>query len=199
MAAKGQSKMLSQKAAPAPPRDWEDEYHREVAKHNELKSMYNETAEHNRKLQARIRKLEGEFVQLGGGGGPIPSSGPREREDETLVAKLYQDNSKLKAQNTSLKEKNKLLVEALEKKKRELIMLSKKNQSLKSASVSEFPSARGATMAPQEIDIKPAPTRKTGSSSSASTRPSTADSIALPASNADNAKLLEVARQYKVR
>lgn len=191
----GASKVLGQKPAAPPPKDWEDEYHRLNEKHGELKSIYNEMEEHNRKLQARIRKLEADFTQLGGGG-PAPS-GPRDRDDETLVAKLYQDNNKLKAQNTALKEKNKLLVEALEKKKREMAMLSKKNLSLKSASVSELPSARGAIMAPQEIDIKPAPTRKGGNSSSA--RPSTTDSISLPPGNADNAKLLEVARQYKVR
>lgn len=184
----------SVKPAPAPPKDWEDEFHRLQSKHGELKSIYNEMEEHNRKLQARIRKLEADFTQLGGGGG---AAGPQSREDEQLVQKLYAENTKLKASNTALKEKNKLLIEALEKKKRELVMVTKKNQSLKSASIGELPIARGATLPVQDIDIKPAPTsRKLGGSSKAATAP---EIPAIPSSNVDNTKLLEVARQYKVR
>ena len=187
---------------PAPPKDWEDEFHRLQDKHNELKGMYNESVEHNRKLQAQIRKLHTEAVQLtgGGGGGPVV---PQSREDEQLVAKLYQENSKLKASNTALKEKNKLLVEALEKKKRELALANKKNSTLKSASVGELPAAKGASGMAQEIDIKPAPTsRKLGGGSIGAAGPKSgpvAESVSLPSSNADNSKLLQVARDYKVR
>ena len=184
-----------QRTAPAPPKDWEDEYHRLNAKHAELKGIYNEMEEHNRKLQGRIRKLESDLVQLGGGGGPAV---PQSRDDEQQVAKLFQENSKLKSSNTALKEKNKLLLEALEKKKRELALV--KNRSLKSASVGELPAAKGATMA-QDIDIKPAPTSKKlgGSTRPVTAQPAVSESITIPSTSADNSKLLEVARQYKVR
>ena len=185
----------SVKPATAPPKDWEDEYHRLQSKHSELKGIYNEMEEHNRKLQARIRKLEADFSQLGGVAAQ-PLANPHSKDDEQQVSKLFQENSKLKAINTALKEKNKLLIEALEKKKRELAMSTKKNQSLKSSSVSELPNARGATMM-QDVDIKPAPTsRKLGGSTS---RPVVAESIVMPTNGADNSKLLEVARQYKLR
>lgn len=186
-----------QRTAPAPPKDWEDEYHKLNAKHSELKGIYNEMEEHNRKLQGRIRKLESDLTQLGGGGPAVPQS----REDEQLVVKLYAENSKLKASNTSLKEKNKLMLDALEKKKRELTLANKKNMSLKSASVGELPAAKGASIA-QDIDIKPAPTNKKlgGSvkSSSVSSHAAAIVSESLP-QNADNGKLIEICRNYKVR
>jgi len=189
------------KAVPAPPKDWEDEFHRLQDKHNELKGMYNESVEHNRKLQAQIRKLHSEAAQLtGGGGGPLL---PQSKEDEQLVSKLYQENSKLKASNTAIKEKNKALLEILEKKKRELALAVKKNMSLKSASVGELPAARGASIA-QDIDIKPAPTsRKLGGSVSrpSAPQPGVAPAPECPvcASGGSNDKMVHLARDYKVR
>jgi len=117
------------KAAPSAPTDWEDQYHRLQSQHGELKGIYNEMEEHNRKLQSKIRRIEADFLALGGGG--TAPSGPREREDEQLVAKLYQENSKLKSQNAGLKEKYKNAVELLDKKKRENAMLNKKVKDMK--------------------------------------------------------------------
>ena len=50
----------------------------------------------------------------------------RDREEENLVGTLYEQTSKLKAHIVSLKEKNKILSEELERKKKELSTCKKR-------------------------------------------------------------------------
>ena len=199
------------RAGPEPPKDWEDQYHRVKAELNELKTNYHFMDEHNRKLQAKIRKLEADFsngggVGGGGGGGPV-NSGPQAREDEQLVSKLYEENTKLKGIVAALKGKNKQLIEIIEKKKRELALAKKSGGgtdragSLRSTSVGTLPS--GTTGAQQrgvqDVDIRPAPnpTRRSGGGLEIlQSNNNTSNSSA--AAQADS-NLLEVARKYKAR
>jgi len=197
---------VGRKAAAEVPIDWEDECRKEREKHNSLKTVFNELKEHNRLLHVKIRVM-GE-----NSGAPSATPGPREREDEQIVSKMYAENTKLKAVIKSLKEKNAALIELLEKKKRELALAASKNKSLKSASVSALPTGivKPSGIIP-EIDIMPAPNRKSsgggggggaGGERLSVARPHSAGAVAAEASmsNAsDNAQILEMARKYKAR
>ena len=69
------------------PVDWEDKYRRLHSQHGELKGLYAELQDHNKKLQTKIRKLEADFTALGGGAPPSTTAGPpKEDEDDAAAA-----------------------------------------------------------------------------------------------------------------
>ncbi len=181
------------KASGSMPVDWEDKYRRLHSQHGELKGLYAELQDHNKKLQTKIRKLEADFTALGGGAPPSSMAGPP-KEDEELVSKLYAENAKLKAVNTSIKDKYKELEVNLNKKKREVAMLNKKLK----MGTADNTASRGtlAVSASQEIDIRAGATTKRPASAKAS---SGRAPEALSLAAADNSNLLEVARKYKTR
>jgi len=174
--------------------DWEDKYRRLHSQHGELKGLYAELQDHNKKLQTKIRKLEADFTALGGGAPPSSTAGPP-KEDEDLVSKLYAENAKLKAVNTSIKDKYKDLEMQLGKKKREVQLLNRK---IKAAAGEAPPISKGtsAVSASQEIDIRSGATVKRPASAKVS---STKASEPLSMAAADHSNLLEVARKYKTR
>lgn len=180
------------KATGSMPVDWEDKYRRLHAQHGELKGIYATMQDHNKKLQTKIRKLEADYVSLRGGAPPSSGTAPP-KEDEELVSKLYAENTKLKSINKSIKEKYNALESQLEKKKREVAMLSRK---VKTAT-GEAAATKGMMVsASQEIDIRPGETIKRPASAKSSAGKSP-EPLSLAA--ADNSNLLEVARKYKTR
>ena len=76
----------------------------------------------------------------------------KNKEEENLVNSLYEENSKLKSQVANLSEKNKALIEQLERKKREIAMVKKQKPMVQKVVV-ERPSS-----APGGVEIMPAKT-----------------------------------------
>lgn len=172
--------------------DWEDKYLRIKDEHEELKNIFKEMDEHNRELKSNIRKLQ----QSGKKDGSAPVA-MLNKEDEQLVTKLYAENSKLKSQNTAIKEKYKALAELLEKKKREIKMLQQKVKS--SFGASGVPAVAGkGTSVLQEIDIKPGRSSLKGPVSISNTGMTGISSDAGPDAG-ENANYLQVARNLKVK
>jgi hypothetical protein len=174
--------------------DWEDKYLRLKDEHEELKNIFREMDEHNRELKSNIRKLQ----QSGKKDGSAPVA-MLNKEDEQLVTKLYAENSKLKSQNTAIKEKYKALAELLEKKKREIKMLQQKVKS--SLGASGVPPVAGkGTSVLQEIDIKPGRSSLKGPVSISNTGMTGISSDVGSAPDAsENANYLQVARNLKVK
>jgi hypothetical protein len=182
--------------------DYKDQYYKLQSENQELKSIHNEMEEHNRKLQSNIRKLERDYTKIAGGA-PVPT-GPRDKEDEQLVSKLYAENSKLKASNTSIKEKYKTLAEQFDKKKRECVMLQKKIKAGTGSSIPPLPAAGRGTSVLQEIDIKSGPSNRAGLRSSSGAAVHTTGGTAVSSSvdalpDAENSKYMQVARNLKVK
>ena len=173
--------------------DWEDKYLRLKDEHEELKNIFKEMDEHNRELKSNIRKLQ----QSGKKDGAAPAA-MLNKDDEQLVTKLYAENSKLKSQNTAIKEKYKALAELLEKKKREIKMLQQKVKSSLGASGVAAVAGKGTSIL-QEIDIKPGRSSLKGPVSISNTGTTGVSSDAGPLPDAENASYLQVARNLKVK
>ena len=177
--------------------DYKDQFYKLQSENQELKSIHNEMEEHNRKLQSNIRKLERDYTKIAGGA-PAPT-GPRDKEDEQLVSKLYAENSKLKAQNTAIKEKYKTLAEQFDKKKRECVMLQKKVKAGTSSSVPPLPAAGKGTSVLQEIEIKPGQNNRGGLRTSGGIHSSAVSSSVDALPDAENSKYVQVARNLKIK
>jgi hypothetical protein len=177
--------------------DWEDLYRRKNDEHEEFKRdrkvVEREMEEHNRQLQRDIRKLKKEGAELGAAPPAVLT-----KDDEQQVSKLYAENVKLKSVNAAIKEKYKALAEALEKKKRENIMLQKKLKASSGSTAPLLPPPGRGTSALQEIDIKPAPTTLKGTGNSSNIAPVRPAAEALP--EVENAAgYLQVARNLKIK
>ena len=115
----------------------------------------------------------------------------RNRDDEELVINLYAQMDKMKSQNSALIEKNKELVDSLEKKKREVLVLKRATQSRKVQSSNSSNGGVAGLMLPEvQIDIKPAPTVL---------KQSMDDMNLSTSSKQQDPNLLEIARKYKER
>jgi hypothetical protein len=179
--------------------DWEDLYRRKNDEHEEFKRdrkvVEKEMEEHNRQLQRDIRKLKKDGAELGA----APPAGGLTKDDEQQVSKLYAENVKLKSVNAAIKEKYKTLAEALEKKKRENIMLQKKLKASSGSTAPLLPPPGRGTSALQEIDIKPAPTSLKGTGNSSNVAP-VRSTAAEPLPEVENAAgYLQVARNLKIK
>ena len=221
---------------PEPDKDWEDVWRRERQHHDELKVLCNEQEDHIRKLRTKIQKLETDvtkldatnqqlagiivsggirgmidqmesIIQTGGIGKSIPAYVPRNKEEENMIGSLSDQISKLKRQNNGLVEKNKQLVDQVERKKREVTaakrsaqtpLVAAKRTGMASTTKENHPPA------PPEIDIKPGAThlrqtQRTGNMFE-SPAPMNVNGNATPAAAAvTDSNLLEVARKYKAR
>jgi hypothetical protein len=116
------------------------------------------------------------------------------REDEDLVPALYDQINKLKGQNSMLLEKNKELLDSLEKKKRELavskkVLQSKRATTTKSAPMREIP------LQSSEIDILPGPSKH----GVIPLLPPPQDQNVPSNFPPPDANLLEIAKKYKAR
>jgi hypothetical protein len=117
--------------------------------------------------------------------------GARDREDENLIAKLYEENTKLKSQISALSDKNKRLLEQMEKKKQELVLAQRKLATIKQNNSIASASSKDRPFTAPPIEAIPAPTPHQ-------------KGLNLSNENNINAaltdmKLLEVARTYKAR
>jgi chromosome segregation ATPase len=122
-------------------------------------------------------------------GGGVVKSAPIDKGEENLIATLTAQNSKFKNQYGIIIEKNKLLVDQLEKKKREMASLKRSTSTKKSNS--EVLSSKENVM--QDVEIRAGPTHfqtqiKNLDNTVTNINPSVTDS-----------NLLEVARKYKAR
>jgi DNA repair exonuclease SbcCD ATPase subunit len=121
----------------------------------------------------------------------VVKSAPIDKGEENLIATLTTQNSKFKNQYGIIIEKNKLLVDQLEKKKREMAALKRSTSTKKSNS--EVLASKENLM--QDVEIRAGPTHfqtqtqtKNLDNTIANVNPSATDS-----------NLLEVARKYKAR
>jgi DNA anti-recombination protein RmuC len=119
-----------------------------------------------------------------------------DKEEENLIATLTSQNTKLKNQNIQTIEKNKVLIEQLERKKREVTALKRSNQAQlkRGGSISQnnqnSQSNQNFQNLPNEIEIRAGPTLFEKNSKEAinpNPNPTT------------DSNLLEVARKYKAR
>ena len=185
--------------------EYKDQYYKLQSENNELKSIHNEMEEHNRKLQSNIRKLERDYTKIAGGAAPTQNA--LSKDDEQLVSKLYSENSKLKAQNTAIKDKYKTLAEQFDKKKREVSMLQKKVKSSSGMSAPPLPSAGGkGTSVLQEIDVRPGSNNRSGLRTSQQHISASVDAGAgagagagADSNGAENSKYMHVARNLKIK
>jgi hypothetical protein len=115
---------------------------------------------------------------------------PRDKEQESYIATLQEQNTKLKTSNSTLAEKNKQLVDLVEKKKREITTIKREVVRLKSAR----PPTRESTTVP-EVEVRPAPTPHL----SGTKRPAFEEPPPAPTQSASDSNLIEVARKYKER
>eukprot|EP01041_Mallomonas_annulata_P006434 gene6434-13005_t len=180
--------------------NWEDEYTRLREQYLQLKQLCNEQEEHIRRLQAKSRKLENDFSHLerqktGG----VVKSQPRNREEEDLIATLYDQIKKLKSQNSNLAEKNKDIEDKFEKKKREVVVLKKQLLVRRNASGPQLgiKNDRPNTAPITEVTIVPGPLHHAKEaqlpSMSHPFQPQTTES------NPSESNLLEIARNFKAR
>ena len=120
----------------------------------------------------------------------------RDKEDEELIEHLTSENSKLKAANAALSEKNKQQGELLAKKKRE-------NTNLKAMAANAASRAKGSASAHQttnpavhHIEVLPSATHRPAHPPSPVHAPP--PPVAATTTSADS-NLLELARSYKAR
>ena len=115
------------------------------------------------------------------------------------MATLYDQISKLKAKNAALVEKNKQLIDQLERKKRELLLANRPTNPA-NAKKPQTPTSAAAGVGlqflhQQDIVINAAPTQMSGS-----VKKSLHVETEAPAQqNATDSNLLEIARKYKAR
>ena len=126
----------------------------------------------------------------------VVKSNPIDKTEESIVATLTAQNTKLKHQHGVIIEKNKQLVELLEKKKREITALKRTNL-LKGKS--NFPGqASKENFLPQDIEIRAAATHfaDRNVNSTVITESKSAPQVVNAAADSN---LIEIARKYKAR
>ena len=126
----------------------------------------------------------------------VVKSAPADKEEENLIATLSGQNSKLKSQYGTIIEKNKQLVELLEKKKREISTLKRSIQTKGKANTSMIQSREN--LIPQDVEIRAAATHFTDKNNQ-STNLMNVSTAPPPLNPAADANLLEIARKYKAR
>ena len=128
-------------------------------------------------------------------------SAPVDKDEENLVATLSNQNSKLKNQYGIIIEKNKQLVELLEKKKREISMLKRSVQVQAKSKSNPSLNQSKENMIPQDVEIRAAATnfmdRNTNTNSNNNNNNNMGNAAPLNAQTDSN--LLEIARKYKAR
>ena len=170
---------------PIKKKDWEDEYRRLYAKHEQLKIDFNEKEQHNKLLQSKIRKLEYDVSVLERQLGVQKSSaGALNRDERDMVEVLSDQLTKLKLTVTSQNGKIGQLTEELEKKKREIAHL-KKTVALRKAS-------QNAARPEKAVELEVVPGR---SSRTVSPEPA----IKFPPVVAEDPNLAELAKSLKFR
>ena len=123
-------------------------------------------------------------------------SNPVDKAEESIVATLTTQNTKLKHQHGVIIEKNKQLVELLEKKKREITALKRTNLA---KGKSNLPGqASKENFFPQDIEFRAAATHFADRNVNSSI---VTDSKSGPqvVNVAADANLIEIARKYKAR
>ncbi len=182
-----------------------------------------------RRLLAKIRKIESDFNALNGAGSTPGKTNSkclneilfidnfksatgtavgqvRNRQEEDLISTLYAQVNQLKAKNTKLTDQNEKLTENLERKKREVAILSKvRPSSAKSGGASRKPSPsregtanRSALVQPAastDIEIRATDARK--SHDKPLKKSVERDSVVAVAAQDEN--LLRIANQLKTR
>lgn len=122
-----------------------------------------------------------------------------DKDEENLVATLSSQNAKLKHQHGVIIEKNKQLVDLLEKRKREIAALKRSNMA-KGKPMSSAQQSK-ENFLPHEVEIRAAAThfseRNVNNSVISEVRATPAVSAASAA--AADSNLLEIARKYKAR
>jgi hypothetical protein len=124
----------------------------------------------------------------------VVKSNPRNREEEDLIANLYNQINKLKSQNTTLVDKNKELEENFEKKKKEVI-IAKKQLLIRRNSMGPnlgIKNERPKTAPITEITIVPGPLPNGQVTNNKELTAPNNPILADP-------NLLEIARKYKAR
>lgn len=126
----------------------------------------------------------------------VIKSAPADKEEENLIATLSGQNSKLKSQYGTIIDKNKQLVELLEKKKREISTLKRSVQTKIKANASITQSRE--SFVPQDVEIRAAATHFTDRNNHTN-NPMNVSTAPPPPNPAADANLLEIARKYKAR
>ena len=126
----------------------------------------------------------------------VVKSNPVDKTEESIVATLTTQNSKLKHQHGVIIEKNKQLVELLEKKKREITAIKRTNLVKGKSTLSG--QASKENFLPQDVEIRAAAThfadRNVNSSMIIESK-----SIPQTINAAADSNLIEIARKYKAR
>lgn len=189
------------KNVPSPDKEWEHEYAVLYDKHVDLKKKYNKIQSDYNLLQVEFRKLEsaGRDLKIAQSKVHDPSGIKKnviqQKEEDDLIASLQNQISKYKSQNASINDKNKQLLDDLDKKKREISVL-KRLQANQAGRPKTAPS--NSSNAQNNIEIIPGPNPRNSNSN----LKKSLDSIPIPANNSSSAtdsNLLEVARKYKAR
>eukprot|EP01035_Chromulina_nebulosa_P017157 gene17157-22671_t len=178
--------------------DWEDKYKNLNEDQYVLKKALKEKDEIILKLSTKSRKLESEVSKL-----ELMTTGEvqhkpikRDREEDNLINTLYDQISKLKNQNSSLTEKNKSLVDQLERKKRELTLAKKISSNYKRPLT-----APTKEITATEIEIRPGPTNFHHNTNSNNHIDQNLNTNILTSTNAitPDPNLLNIAKNYKAR
>lgn len=134
----------------------------------------------------------------------VVKSNPVDKDEENLVAALSNQNTKLKHQHGVIIEKNKQLLELLEKRKREINSL-KRSHLVRGKPISAAQASK-ENFLPHEVEIRAAAThfaeRDTNVSMMSELKPpssSAITSLSVAAAAAADSNLLEIARKYKTR
>lgn len=134
------------RGVPEPDKDWEDKFRREQQLHNETKLKTNAMERELRMLQTWKHKLEnnGEATSA-----PYVT---RNKEAEDMIASLMEKNSQLSKLNINLTEKNRLIVDQLDRKKAEVSALKRAAEGAALAAKENHP----PLPAPPSADMKAA-------------------------------------------
>jgi Ca2+-binding EF-hand superfamily protein len=192
------------KNVPSPDKEWEHEYAVLYDKHVDLKKKHNKIQSDYHLLQVEFRKLEsaGRDLKIAqnkqDSTGGIKKNGIQQKEENDLIASLQSQISKYKSQNNSVTDKNKQLVDDLEKKKREISVL-KRLQANQAGRPKTAPSnSSNSQHNNNNIEIIPGPNPRHSNSNVKKI----IDPIPIATNNnssATDSNLLEVARKYKAR
>ena len=186
--------------------DWEDEYRKLRVELLEQKKLTNEQDVTIKTLNTKFVKLEREMVTMerskfGSSSSGRAGSAKISKDEENLVAKLTDQNHKLKSQNAELQTKNKALKENLERRKREIAAMKSRHESALLAAGAaprgnkDRTSGGGGGGSPL-VEIRQGPTSRNGLASLASPTAATTGNMA---DIAGHQKVLELSQKYKAR